>query len=375
MLKKTINGSLNKKNLKNEIPSFLPLGSLSYYPYKYINRGILTPIYNNRFAIIDKSDSHSLKCEKQPKKIKLKNKSPEALKKRRTEKKKVGEEKIKKRPSELSRKLEKKKEKIIADRKRKREENKKLKYKINYSKLDSNGDPSVSFVVKSKRRAELMAILNAKIKGKGAKKENRIVRTRTVRKLGKEFARIYIRYRNMLLKSKGSNNRFSLSPGSEELCQKAALQCIYHNITPRQLLEYWDVHISEFANGTFVKPYPPLSFLTSVYASEQVEMALFEKTSGGSKKWSSGDFDKRPNDKNYKNNSHSFFDVEQLDKRLRHGLIDAGFDLGDKYDNRYLLSVQKTALAIVHGKKIFVAGKLKEMVDWAIDNLYGGEDE
>jgi hypothetical protein len=360
-------------------PSSSPLVSPLYYPIiynnKYINRRVLTPIYNNRFAIIDKSDSHSSKCEKQTKKIKLKNTSLETSKNKQTKKNKDGEEKIKKRPSELSKKLEKKKKKIDADRKLKRERNKKLKYKVNYSKLDSKGDPSVSFVVKSKRRAELMAILNAKIKGKGAKKENRIVRTRTIRKLGKEFARIYIRYRNMLLKSKGSDNRFILSPGSEELCQKAALQCIYHDITPRQLLEYWDIHISEFAPGNFVKPYPPLSFLTSVYASEQVSMALFEKTTGGSKKWSSGDFNKQYDDKNYKNNSHSFFDVEQLDKRLRHGLIDAGFNLGDKYDNRYLLTVQKTALAIVHGKKIFVAGKLKEMVDWAIDNLYGGECE
>ena len=355
-------------------PSSSPLGSPLYYHIiynnKYINRRVLTPIYNNRFAIIDKSDTHFEKCVKLEKKS-----SKKSLGKNQKNDKSDKKEDSKKRSSELSKKLEKKKEKIVADRKRKREENKKLKYKVNYSKLDSKGDPSVSFVVKSKRRKELMDILDAKIKGKGSTKENRTLRTITIRKLGKEFARIYIRYRNMLLKSKGSNSRFNLSPGSEELCQRAAVQCIYHNITPRQLLEYWDVHISEFANGTFVKPYPPLSFLTSVYASEQVEMALFEETSGGTKKWSSGDFNKHNSDNDYKNNSHSFFDVEQLDKRLRHGLIDAGFDLGDKYDNRYLLTVQKTALAIVHGKKIFVAGKLKEMVDWAIDNLYGDENE
>jgi hypothetical protein len=355
-------------------PSSSPLGSPLYYHIiynnKYINRRVLTPIYNNRSAIIDKSDTHFEKCVKLEKKS-----SKKSLGKNQKNDKSDKKEDSKKRSSELSKKLEKKKEKIVAERKRKREENKKLKYKVNYSKLDSKGDPSVSFVVKSKRRKELMDILDAKIKGKGSTKENRTLRTITIRKLGKEFARIYIRYRNMLLKSKGSNSRFNLSPGSEELCQRAAVQCIYHNITPRQLLEYWDVHISEFANGTFVKPYPPLSFLTSVYASEQVEMALFEETSGGTKKWSSGDFNKHNSDNDYKNNSHSFFDVEQLDKRLRHGLIDAGFDLGDKYDNRYLLTVQKTALAIVHGKKIFVAGKLKEMVDWAIDNLYGGEDE
>jgi len=383
--KKVINhkNNANKKhyllyNIRHTInnvvrPSSSPLVSPLYYPIiynnKYINRRVLTPIYNNRFAIIDKSDTHFAKCVKLEKKS-----SKKSLGKNQKNDKSDKKEDSNKRSSELSKKLEKKKEKIVAERKRKREENKKLKYKVNYSKLDSKGDPSVSFVVKSKRRKELMDILDAKIKGKGSTKENRITRTRTVRKLGKEFARIYIRYRNMLLKSKGSTSRFSLSPGSEELCQKAAVQCIYHNITPRQLLEYWDIHISEFANGTFVKPYPPLSFLTSVYASEQVSMALFEETTGGSKKWSSGDFNKQTGDKNYKNNSHSFFDVEQLDKRLRHGLIDAGFDLGDKYDNRYLLTVQKTALAIVHGKKIFVAGKLKEMVDWAIDNLYGSED-
>lgn len=355
-----------------ENPSSLPLVSPSYYPNYILYNNIyrVKSLSRKSFAFYSKG---IMKCEhisykqlSEQKKTSGKKENPKSKKDESKKSKIINDTK-------LSRNLAKRKKKLDAEEKKKRANRKNNSIAINYSKLDSKGDPSISFEVRSKRRDELLAILNVKIKGKGAKKEDKIVRNRTIKKLGKEFGRIYKRYRNMLLDSRGCITRFMMPPDSDKYCQKAALQCIYNGITPRQLLEYWDNHINDFANGSFTKPYPPLSFLSSNFASEQVAMALFEETNGGTKKWSVGDFSK--NSKGNKKDTHSFFDTEQLDRRLRPGLLDAGFELGDKYDNRYLMTVQKTAMAIANGKKIFVSGKLKEMTDWAVDNLYGDVDE
>ncbi len=274
--------------------------------------------------------------------------------------------------TKLSEKMIEKRKKIKEKEKIKRKKRGKINnWKIDYSKLDSKGDPSISFDVNSKRRGELFALLDVKIKGRGVVKQKVLIRKITIEKLGKEFARIYKRYRNLIQTARGRESKFVMPPEHEKYCEKIALQCIYQGITPRQLLEYWDEHIKNFAKSSFKMQYPPLSFLSGVYASEQVAAALFSTTNGGTRKWKSGDFRKDKNDTN-SNNSHSFFDVEELDIKLKKGLIKAGFDIGGKYNDRYLLTVQKTAMAISDGKKMFVGGELKKMVDWAIDNLYGG---
>lgn len=252
----------------------------------------------------------------------------------------------------------------------------KINYELlesDYDKFDSNGDPSISFDPKSPRRDSLLEILEAKTKGRGLTKklasERKKAKTRTETKLGSEFARIYIRYRNLINSARKRESRFVMAPGSEKYCAKIAVQCIYNEITPRQLLEYWDENIKHFHPKTFKHPYPTLSFLCGTYASEQVAAALFEKTDGGRKKWKSGDFSRVDSDKT---NSHSFFNTSELDNRLKAGLVEAGYEIGPntKYDDRYLITIQKTAIAIANGKKLFVSGAMRGMVRWAVDNLY-----
>jgi hypothetical protein len=279
------------------------------------------------------------------------------------------------RETTLSKKMAEKRQKIKDAEKSKRKAKKVIKtWKIDYSMLDSHGNPSVSFGLGSKKREEMLEKLNVKIKGRGVKRSEIETRNSIIKKLGSEFSRIYCNYRNLIQTARGRESRFMMPPGHEKYCEKIALQCIYNEITPRQLLEYWDEHIKDFAERTFNHPYPTLSFLSGVYASEQVAAALYSSTEGGTQRWKSGDFHKGRKSVP-PSGSHSFFDIEGLDEDLKSGLRNAGFDVGGKYDDRYLLTVQKTARAIARGKKLFVGGILKKMVDWAVENLYGEDDE
>jgi len=288
--------------------------------------------------------------------------------------------KNKKKETSLSKKMAEKRQEIKDKRSNKHKEKKVVKtWNIDYSKLDSKGDPSISFDPKYTRRDELIGILEAPTKGTGIKRafvsKNKETKERTEAKLGHEFARIYKRYRNLIQDARKRDSRFVMPPSSEKYCGRIAIQCIYHEITPRQLLEYWDENIKHFAQGTFKHPYPTLSFLSGSYAAEQVAAALFEHTEGGNKKWKSGDFKRHR--KSVPAGAHSFFDTEELDTELKQGLLDAGFEIGQhtKYDDRYLLTIQKTAQAIAKGKNIFIAGTMKTMVLWAVENLYCEDDE
>jgi uncharacterized protein YndB with AHSA1/START domain len=298
----------------------------------------------------------------------------------------TGERTSKKNETPLSVKLAEKALKIKQERKEKRKNKKTVKsWKIDYNlletdydKIDRKGDPSISFNPKSPRREKLIAILEASTKGKGVTKkmasERKKAKIRTEQKLGHEFSRIYTRYRNLVNIARNRESRFAMPPSSEKYCSKIAVQCIYNEITPRQLLEYWDENIKHFANKTFKHPYPTLTFLSGVYAAEQVAAAVFENTDGGKRKWKSGDFTKTDNSKTA---SHSFFDVRELDVELKEGLVEAGFEIGagTKYNDRYLLTIQKTAISIAKGKHIFVTGVMKDMVNWAVENLYAYNGE
>jgi len=59
---------------------------------------------------------------------------------------------------------------------------------------------------------------------------------------------------------------------------------------------------------------------------------------------------------------------------LRPGLLEAGFDLTGISD-RYLLTVQNAAQGLAMGWPLFVAGRQKPLVDWAVENLYQDKRE
>lgn len=241
---------------------------------------------------------------------------------------------------------------------------------IDYGKLDLRGNPAISFDPNSKERKSILALLGIKAHTKGVKVEQLQRKEKLIEKLGSEFARIYQRYRNLLLSSKGRKPVFLLPDTWMKECKNIAVMCVLNAITPRQLLEYWGNRLEHFAPGTFPFKFPTLNFLQSSFAIEQAVSAVYESTNGKINTWKPGDFSN-----NKKEDAHAFFDTNSLDKKLKDGLKKAGFDVGDgsgyRYNDRYLLSVQKTAMAISTGKSLYVGGEMKCMVDWALDNLYG----
>jgi len=259
--------------------------------------------------------------------------------------------------TELSERLAQKHAAVKAARTKARNDKKKLPQKpMEWEQLDLRGHPSISFEPRSKERAAIMEILDRKPKDKR--------RQAVMKKLISEMGRIYTRFRIMLQKSKNHEPTFKLSPKlRDRYCGLIAVECLYNEITPRQLLEYWQEHVTDFADKDM--KYPSLSFLAAPYAAEKVANALFEDTQGGQKKWKPGNF------KRHKDDAHSFSDTGSLDKRLRRGLVEAGFDVR-ACDDRYLMTIQQTAKTIAAGHKLFVSEPIRAMVKWAVTHLYGG---
>ena len=140
-----------------------------------------------------------------------------------------------KKESALSKAMVKKRHEIKSQNRKKRKEKKVVKtWRIDYSKLDSKGVPSISFDPKSTRRDELIAILEAPTWGKGISRKmsqhRKEAKEKTEAKLGREFARIYKRYRNLVQDARDRKSRFELPPSSEKYCVRIAIQCIYQQM-------------------------------------------------------------------------------------------------------------------------------------------------
>jgi hypothetical protein len=239
------------------------------------------------------------------------------------------------------------------------------------AKIDLRGKPAISFDLNSRGRKITLGI----IQSNSNKKQDIELRNEVIEKIGQEFARIYRRYRNLLQDYNGNVSRYTMQDDCLKYCEKIGVSCIQNGITPRQLLEYWSIRIVNFAEGVFQQKFPTLPFLSSSYAIEQVVVAVFENTQGKAKHWRPGDFEKEAATQS---SVHSFFNTNELDKRLKVGLFKAGFITdgnGCKYDDRFLLTVQKTAIAISAGKDVFCGGELKKMVEWALVNLYCASED
>jgi len=221
---------------------------------------------------------------------------------------------------------------------------------IDWTKLDQRGDPTISFVLSNAKRRKMIAVLD---------RSNRdAVKKRLLEKLATEFGRIYSRYRRLLQKEVGNVPSYQMPPQERKYAMKAAEWCIRKEVTPRQVLKYWHLNIANFAEKKM--RIPPLAFLSSPANIDTVACALMGSDESH---WEAG--------KNNKTvSTHGFSDLNQLDPRLRRALIAAGFDAGGLND-RYLLTIQKTAQAIVKGARLFVSRENKSMVDWAAKNLYG----
>lgn len=243
---------------------------------------------------------------------------------------------------------EKRKKEDLEKRQKKTEENKKAREKgpdwskvkgREHIKLDKRGLPAITFSPSDELREQFIKAFDAKYDPN---------RNFYLNKMGTEVLRIYTTYRREI------HRAYVIDAREKKYACSLAELCIRNCVTPQLVIQYWHEHIGEFTDMKF----PPLFFLASAANVSRVACVDFEKKAVKPKKPADAPVER-----------HSFSDLGQLDKRLRAGLEEAGVDTKG-YNDRHMLSVQKTAVAIAKGYTMFVSPVMKEMVDWAAENLY-----
>jgi len=193
-------------------------------------------------------------------------------------------------------------------------------------------------------------------------------RVELVARLETEFSRLYSRYRQKADRAKGRTySNYAVTDRERKYAAIAGVLCIQRGVTPRQVLEYWHEHIKHFSGKASGMTVPGLAFLSSVANIDTVACSVVpDPTAPGGARVVKAEVLTKPKAGN------SFSDTSGLDVRLRPGLEAAGFPT-QEYNDRYLLTVQKNAIAIGAGRDIFIAkGPLRDMSRWAATNLYGG---
>jgi hypothetical protein len=222
---------------------------------------------------------------------------------------------------------------------------------IDWGKLDERGDPAISFDPRSKLRPAMLKVFKRPPRDPD--------RRRIMAKVGTEFVRIYTRYRRAAERQRGIPSDYEVMDKEKPYAADAGVLCIVKGVTPRQALEYWHTNIRTFADRRM--KVPPLSLLKSPGIIDQVACSALGGDDGPQRATSSASG--APPTRN------SFSDVGALDVRLRPGLNRAGFDVQD-YNDRFLLTIQRTAVSIAKGQRVFVSSAIKLMVQWAVENLY-----
>lgn len=194
-------------------------------------------------------------------------------------------------------------------------------------------------------------------------------RAELVARLETEFCRLYSRYRQKADRAKGrSYSNYKVTDRERKYAATAGVLCIQKAVTPRQVLEYWHDHIKHFSGKASGMTVPGLAFLSSAANIDTVACSVVpdDKAPGGARVVKAEVLTKPKA-------GNSFSDTSGLDVRLRPGLEAAGHAT-QAYNDRYLLTVQKNAIAIAAGRDIFIAkGALRDMSRWAATALYGKE--
>jgi len=190
-------------------------------------------------------------------------------------------------------------------------------------------------------------------------------RQKLVSRLETEFCRLYSRYRRAAERALGrTTSVYDVMDKERKYASVAAILCLQRGVTPRQVFEYWHTNIKHFKRANTMT-IPSLAFLSSPANIDTVACSIVQDKNDPSKRYVKvKEPEVRPSFGN------SFSDTSGLDIRLREQLTKAGFDT-TKYNDRYLMTVQKTALAIAMGRDIFVPeSEIGEMAKWSAENLY-----
>lgn len=190
-------------------------------------------------------------------------------------------------------------------------------------------------------------------------------RQKLVSRLETEFCRLYSRYRRAAERAlERTTVVYEVQDKERKYAALAAITCLQKGVTPRQVFEYWHENIKHFKRANTMT-IPSLSFLSSAANIDTVACSLVpDKDDPKKKRVKVKEPEIRPSFGN------SFSDTSGLDVRLRERLTKAGYDT-TKYNDRYLMTVQKTGLALAMGRDIFVPeSEIGEMSRWVAENLY-----
>lgn len=178
-------------------------------------------------------------------------------------------------------------------------------------------------------------------------KSNAPARIKLVKKLTKEFLRIYKRRRTAV------QPNYAMSADENKYAAKAAELCIIKSVTPNQLIDYWEDNVGNFTGMQF----PSLNFLAIAGNVDRVsvEVAIPKR---------------KKKRKKAKNDPviHAF--SGDVDPRLRPGLVAAGLIESSEISDRHLSTVESTAKNLKLGHDLFVSSKMRPLVDWALKNLF-----
>lgn len=229
---------------------------------------------------------------------------------------------------------------------------------INWIALDKYDDPIMTWDPASKMHGPFITILD--------RPKNDKARTQLVDKITTEFCRIYTRYRREAERRRRAYSDYNVPNEERRYAADAGIMCLRKGVTPRQLLEYWDAHIGNFADRTMYLP--PLSFLKAPANIDRVACSVLPSAAPPAGARAGGG---RPAPATAKPaGGHSYANTDGLDPRLRTTLQDGGFKT-QMYNDRFLLTVQHNALLLAKGQGVYMAdGPLKKMAEHAATVLY-----
>lgn len=229
---------------------------------------------------------------------------------------------------------------------------------MDFSRLDQRGEPSISFEPESPQRAEMLKTL--------ARKPSDAARKELVKKIGREFARIYTRYRKQaeaVLGLRPSIYTIQVPDKDMRFAAEAGVECVMYGVTPGLVLEYWHKHIRTFANrGMLV---PPIALLTRPGMIDQVACSTLDgKTLNKPtprESFSSKPATARANPGGLRERGHSC-DETEIHPGLRKYLQSTGnWDMRD-FNDRYLWYIQNRAQYYMENDEIFMDKADRKMI-------------